>query len=130
MSLRGVGKCGLRRLDGRWRTRAGSAFGRIGVLHRPIRWRCPVRVPREVSQVEATITTFLPDLRPAHRLGLALWVYGAVLAGSACQVAVLAALLPLRGGAHALRKRLREGCTPGRTRPPPVASTSTWGGVL
>jgi len=65
-------------------------------------------VPREVSQVEATITTFLPDLRPAHRLGLALWVYGAVLAGSACQVAVLAALLPLGGGAHALRQRLRE----------------------
>jgi hypothetical protein len=67
-----------------------------------------VRVPREVCQVEETITTFLPDLRPAHRLGLALWVYGAVLAGSACQAAVIAALLPLGATEHALRQRLRE----------------------
>jgi hypothetical protein len=67
-----------------------------------------VRVPREVSQVETTITTFLPHLRPAQRLGLALWVYGAVLAGSACQVAVIAALLPLGTTEHALRQRLRE----------------------
>jgi hypothetical protein len=67
-----------------------------------------VHVPREVSQVEATITTFLPDLRPAQRLGLALWVYGAVVAGSACQVAVVAALLPLGTAEQAVRQRLRE----------------------
>jgi Transposase DDE domain len=67
-----------------------------------------VHVPREVSQVEATIASFLPDLRPAQRLGLALWVYGAAIAGSACQVAVIAALLPLGGGAAALRQRLRD----------------------
>jgi hypothetical protein len=67
-----------------------------------------VRVPREVSQVEETITSVLPDLRPAQRLGLALWVYGAVVAGSACQAAVVAALLPLGASAHALRQRLRD----------------------
>jgi hypothetical protein len=67
-----------------------------------------MHVPREVSQVDATITTFLPDLRPARRLGLALWVYGAVVAGSACQVAVIAALLPLGAAEQALRQRLRD----------------------
>ncbi|HEY7031184.1 MAG TPA: transposase [Thermomicrobiales bacterium] len=65
-------------------------------------------MPREVCQVEETITTFLPDLRPAQRLGLALWVYGTVVAGSACQVAVVAALLPLGAAEQALRQRLRE----------------------
>jgi Transposase DDE domain len=67
-----------------------------------------MHVPREVSQVEATIATFLPALRPAQRLGLALWVTGAVLAGSACQVAVIAALLPFGATVPALRQRLRE----------------------
>jgi Transposase DDE domain len=67
-----------------------------------------VHVPREVSQVEATIASFLPELRPAQRLGLAFWVYGAVIAGSACQVAVVAALLPLGATVHALRQRLRD----------------------
>lgn len=67
-----------------------------------------MHVPREVSQVEDTIATHLPDLRPAQRLGLALWVAGAVIAGSACQVAVVAALLPMGSTIHALRQRLRE----------------------
>jgi hypothetical protein len=66
-----------------------------------------VRFPRECYQLEQTLAERLPALRPAQRRGLALWVYGAVLAGSACQTAVAAALLPLAGW-HALRQYLRE----------------------
>jgi hypothetical protein len=78
-----------------------------------------VRVPREVSQVEETIATHLPDLRPAQRLGLALWVFGAVVAGSACQVAVVAALLPLGAAEQALRQRLREWLDDGEDKAAP-----------
>jgi hypothetical protein len=81
-----------------------------------------VRVPAECYQLEATIGAFLPELRPAQRLGLALWVYGAVLAGSACQVAVLAALLPLGGSVHGLRQRLREWLYDGADRAAPCAT--------
>jgi hypothetical protein len=80
-----------------------------------------VHVPREVCQVEATITTFLPDLRPAQRLGLALWVSGAVIAGSACQVAVIGALLPLGATVHALRQRLRDWLYAGEDKAAPCA---------
>ena len=66
-----------------------------------------MRVPAECYQLEATIGAFLPQLRPAQRLGLALWVYGAVLTGSTGQHVVVAALLPL-AGRHALRQYLRE----------------------
>lgn len=48
-----------------------------------------------------------PHLRPAQRCGLALWVHGAVLAGSACQTAVIAVLLTL-GQWHTVRQHLRE----------------------
>lgn len=67
-----------------------------------------MRVPREVYQLEEVIGAHLPALRPAQRRGLTLWVYGAVLAGSACQAAVVAALLPLTATEHAVRQRLRE----------------------
>ncbi len=80
-----------------------------------------MRVPREVSQVEETITSYLPELRPAQRRGLALWVYGAVLAGSACQVAVVAALLPLGSTVHALRQRLRDWLADGADKAAPCA---------
>lgn len=80
-----------------------------------------MHVPREVSQVEAEIATHLPALRPAQRLGLALWVYGAVLAGSACQVAVIGALLPLGATVHALRQRLRDWLYAGADKAAPCA---------
>lgn len=80
-----------------------------------------MHVPREVSQVEDTIATFLSDLRPAQRLGLAFWVYGAVVAGSACQVAVIAALLPLGDTAAAVRQRLREWLYAGADKAAPCA---------
>ena len=66
-----------------------------------------MRLPREAYPIADALAVHLPILSPAQRLGLALWVYGAILAGSACQAAVVAALLPL-ATEHALRQRLRE----------------------
>ena len=65
-----------------------------------------MRVPREVYQFEDEIETGLPNLRKSERRGLALWVYGSIMAQSACQTAVIEALATL-GGRHALRQRLR-----------------------
>jgi hypothetical protein len=69
-----------------------------------------VRLPRECYPFLDAIEISLPGLRPAQRRGLALWVYGAVLAGSACQAAVVLALVPAfgSGAAPALRQALRE----------------------
>jgi hypothetical protein len=55
----------------------------------------------------ATLAQHLPHLRPAQQRGLALWVWGTVLAQSACQRSVLAALGPLGRQATA-RQDLRE----------------------
>ncbi len=81
-----------------------------------------MRVPRECYQLLDDLDGHLPDLRPAQRLGLALWVYGTVLAGSACQVAVVAALLPLFATAHAARQYLREWLYDGADRAAPCHS--------
>ena len=66
-----------------------------------------MRYPPEWYQMEHTIATHFPSLRPAQQRGLALWVYGTILAQSACQDAVIAALLTL-GAWHGLRQHLRE----------------------
>ena len=66
-----------------------------------------MRVPPVLYQIEARLTQQFPSLRPAQQRGLALWVYGTILAQSACQTAVLSALLTL-GSSSALRQRLRE----------------------
>ncbi len=58
-------------------------------------------------QMEATIAHHLPHLRPAQQRGLALWGYGTILAQSACETAVLTALLTW-GAWDSLRQRLRE----------------------
>jgi hypothetical protein len=66
----------------------------------------------------------LPSLRPAERRGLVRWVYGAILAGSACQTAVVTALRPLGlGSRHALRQRLREWSYDGADRVVPSAAS-------
>lgn len=65
----------------------------------------------------------LSELRPAQQRGLALWVTGAVLAGSACQSAVLNALVPLGGARHALRQQLREWLDDGGDRAAPCATS-------
>jgi hypothetical protein len=69
-----------------------------------------MRLPREAYPFHAAIAAYLPDLTAAQQRGLALWVYGTILAGSACQTAVLLALRPVFGLAaqHALRQLLRE----------------------
>jgi hypothetical protein len=65
----------------------------------------------------------LPTLRPAQRLGLALWVWGTVLATSACQAAVVAALLPVFATTHAARQYLREWLYDGDERAAPCQTT-------
>jgi hypothetical protein len=82
-----------------------------------------VRVPAPCYQLEAELAEHLPHLRPAQRRGLVLWVLGAILAGSACQTAVLVALEPLGYARHATRQRLREWTLPGGKRAAPCAPT-------
>ena len=53
-----------------------------------------MRLPRETCQIQQTIETHLPHLSQPQLTGLALWVCGAILAGSACQNAVASALSP------------------------------------
>jgi hypothetical protein len=68
-----------------------------------------MRVPRIIYQMMRVLSAVLPCLSTAERRGLALWVYGAVLAHSACQSAVVVALLAGGlGSANTLRQRLRE----------------------
>lgn len=75
----------------------------------------PVHLPSECYQMRMAIDERFGQLRPAQRQGLVLWVYGAVLARSACQNAVVAALLTL-GAWHALRQNLREWLYDGEDR--------------
>jgi hypothetical protein len=82
-----------------------------------------VRVPAPCYQLEPVLAEHLPHLRPAERSGLALWVVGTIVAGSACQHAVLAALAPLGCAWHATRQRLREWTYEGSERAAPCATT-------
>jgi hypothetical protein len=50
-----------------------------------------MRLPQEYYQMTQTLAVHLPHLRRAHCRGLALWVYGTVLAQSACHNAVITA---------------------------------------
>jgi hypothetical protein len=52
-----------------------------------------MRSPSEWYQMHAQIAEQFPHLRPAQQRGLTWWVYGTILAGSACQNAVITALL-------------------------------------
>jgi hypothetical protein len=93
-----------------------------------------VRVPAPCYQLEAELAEHLPHLRPAQRTGLALWVFGAIVAGSACQSAVVAALEPLGCAHHATRQRLREWTMAGDERVAPCVPTleveGCFGGLL
>ncbi len=80
-------------------------------------------VPAPCYQLAPDLEHRLPHLRPAQRSGLALWVLGTVVAGSACQNAVLAALEPLGCTRHATRQRLREWTYDGADRLAPCATT-------
>ena len=66
-----------------------------------------MRLPRETHQIQQTIEMRLPHLSRPQLTGLALWVCGAILAGSAAQNAVASALSPWRSW-NSLRQYLRE----------------------
>src|SRR4051812_45233414 len=89
--------------------------------HRPSCRSRAMHVPRELYPIERALAEHLPHLRGPQRRGLALWVLGAVLAQSACQAAVLAALL-VHGRYHALRQRLREWLLDGTDKACPCAA--------
>ena len=65
-----------------------------------------MRLPRECYQMQQIIETHLPHLSQPQLTGLAWWVCGAILAGSACQNAVASALSPW-GRWNSLRQYLR-----------------------
>ena len=77
-----------------------------------------MRLPRETYQIQQTIETHLPHLSRAQLTGLVLWVFGAILAGSACQNAVASALSPW-GGWYKFRQYLREWLYDGSDRKSP-----------
>lgn len=66
-----------------------------------------MRFSNECYQMLKVIDQRFPMLREAQRRGLALWVYGTILARSACQNAVITALLA-EGKFETLRQLLRE----------------------
>jgi hypothetical protein len=82
-----------------------------------------VAVPAPCYQLDAVLAEQLPDLRPAQRRGLALWVEGTVLAQSGCQDAVVNALAPLGHAPHATRQQLREWTYDGSERAAPCATS-------
>lgn len=82
-----------------------------------------MRVPAPCYQLDDLLAAQLPQLRPAERRGLALWVQGAVLAQSGCQSAVVTALEPMGHAPHATRQRLREWTYDGTARAAPCATS-------
>ena len=77
-----------------------------------------MRLPRECYQMQQVIETHLPHLSQPQLTGLALWVCGAILAGSACQNAVASAL-SAKGNWNSLRQYLREWLYDGSDRARP-----------
>ena len=77
-----------------------------------------MRFPPACYQMDAALAEHLPHLRRAQRQGLVLWVYGAILAQSACQNAVITALRAY-GRWHTLRQALREWLADGVERAAP-----------
>ena len=84
-----------------------------------------MRLPTECYQVQQVIETHLPYLSQSQLTGLALWVCGTILAGSACQNAVASALSP-RGNWNSLRQYLREWLYDGSDRARPCRPSRTW----
>lgn len=80
-----------------------------------------MRIPRELYQMQQQLTQHLPGLRPAHVLGLALWVFGTVLAKSSCMSAVVLELEGILRPATA-RQRWREWLKDGRDKARPCTT--------
>jgi hypothetical protein len=66
-----------------------------------------MHVPKALSQMQTQIQQYFPQLLASQQRGLALWVYGTILAKSACQNAVVLAL-HMVGRWYTVRQRLRE----------------------
>jgi len=81
-----------------------------------------VRFSNECYQMLKVIDQRFPMLREAQRRGLALWVYGTILARSACQNAVITALLA-EGKFETLRQLLREWLYDGKDRAAPCQTS-------
>lgn len=77
-----------------------------------------MRLPSVFYQIQQSLAQHLPDLRPAQQTGLALWVYGTLLAANACQNAVTTALLGV-ANFHTVRQRLREWLYDGKDKAAP-----------
>ena len=77
-----------------------------------------MRYPTECYHILQKITEHFPNLRPAQQRGLALWVFGTILAGSGCQNAVIAAFSVL-GGFDTVRQHLREWLYDGKDKAAP-----------
>lgn len=73
-------------------------------------------------QVEQTIATHLPCLTEPQQRGLALWVQGTILAGSACQNAVITALATTLREWQSVRQYLREWLDDGPDKATPCAA--------
>lgn len=73
-------------------------------------------------QIEEAIATHLPTLTEPQQRGLALWVQGTILAGSACQNAVLTALTTSLREWQAVRQYLREWLYDGQDKATPCAA--------
>lgn len=77
-----------------------------------------MRFPSEWYQMLAVIDERFVELSEAQKSGLTLWVYGTILAKSACQNAVVTALMVL-GKANSFRQYLREWLYDGSDRAAP-----------
>ena len=77
-----------------------------------------MRFPNECYQMQQTVQHHMPHLRQSQAMGLVLWVYGTILAKSACQNAVATALTTV-GSYVSLRQYLREWLYDGRDRASP-----------
>jgi hypothetical protein len=66
-----------------------------------------MRFPSELYQVQEEIEARFPELRRTQQRGLAMWVYGTIMAGSSTESAVLSAL-SLDGQMETRRTQLRD----------------------
>src|SRR5690349_18835830 len=73
-------------------------------------------------QTEATIEQHFPCLTSAQQRGLAWWVQGTILAGSACQNAVVTALCTTLSEWQTVRHYLREWLYDGQDKATPCAT--------
>ncbi len=77
--------------------------------------------PLKLYSITKVIGEFLPTLQRGQLTGLALWVYGTILAQSSCQTAVACALSCSRS-ISTLRQRLREWLYDGADKVAPCKS--------